>query len=84
MNEESKQPAARQPDAKDETIKLDQFLKWVGIAETGGHAKLLVQSGEVLVNGEMETRRSRRLRIGDSVEVLGEKYEVELDDGSVG
>ena len=43
---------------------------------TGGHAKLLVQEGEVTVNGERETRRGRGLQDGDVVAVAGEEYRV--------
>ena len=53
------------------TIKLDQFLKWVGAVNTGGEAKLLIQDGEVLVNGAVETRRGRKLGVGDVVRVRG-------------
>jgi ribosome-associated protein len=63
----------------DRTIKLDQFLKWVGAAQTGGEAKLLIQDGEVVVNGTTETRRGRKLIAGDRVTVQGETYQVELD-----
>lgn len=52
-----------------DTIRLDQFLKLHHVAQTGGHAKLLIQSGEVQVNGQQETRRRRKLREGDVVEV---------------
>lgn len=55
----------------DPSIKLDQFLKWQGLVGTGGEAKQLVQAGAVLVNGTVETRRSRRLRTGDRVQVHG-------------
>ncbi|WP_199336531.1 RNA-binding S4 domain-containing protein [Oscillatoria sp. FACHB-1407] len=61
------------------SIKLDQFLKWVGVAPTGGQAKLLIQSGEVQVNGAVETRRGRQLVTGDRVSVMGEIFEVTLD-----
>lgn len=53
----------------DEFIKLDQFLKVQQVVMTGGEAKHLIQSGEVLVNGEEETRRGRKLRHGDLVTV---------------
>ena len=62
-----------------ETICLDQFLKLAGIAATGGQAKLMIQGGEVLVNGSVETRRRRKLTIGDSVAVAGEILVVEED-----
>ncbi len=59
------------------TIRLDQFLKICGI-ETGGQAKLLIQGGEILLNGEVETRRRKQLAPGDIVSVHGDEYEVEL------
>jgi ribosome-associated protein len=62
-----------------QTIKLDQFLKFVGVAATGGEAKLMIQGGAVKVNGETETRRGRKLVIGDSVIVQGATYTVELN-----
>jgi ribosome-associated protein len=60
-----------------DTIKLDQFLKLNGIVQTGGEAKLLIQSGEVRVNGTTETRRGRKLAEGDRVSALGETFKVE-------
>jgi ribosome-associated protein len=62
-----------------DTIKLDQFLKLMGAVQTGGQAKLLIQSGEVEVNGQVETRRGRKLTIGDRVLVMGEVYDVASD-----
>jgi ribosome-associated protein len=62
------------PDA--EPIRLDQFLKFTGLAETGGHAKLLIQAGEVAVNCEVETRRRRKLHAGDVVSVDGNELAV--------
>ncbi|MBE9125437.1 MULTISPECIES: RNA-binding S4 domain-containing protein [unclassified Coleofasciculus] len=61
-----------------QTIKLDQFLKWAGVVSTGGQAKLLIQTGEIKVNGATETRRGRKLLVGDCVMVQGETYRVEL------
>ncbi len=55
-------------------IRLDQFLQVQGIAATGGQAKLLIQSGEVSVNGAVETRRRRQLRIGDVVTFAGDDF----------
>ncbi|MEB3163244.1 MAG: RNA-binding S4 domain-containing protein [Prochlorothrix sp.] len=59
-------------------IKLDQFLKVVGVAATGGQAKLLIQEGYVLVNEAVETRRGRKLRTGDRVSIDDEGWEVQL------
>lgn len=58
------------------SIKLDQFLKWVGVVQTGGEAKMLIQDGQVRVNGAIETRRGRRLAEGDRINVLGETFVV--------
>lgn len=57
-------------------LSLDQFLKLNAIAETGGRAKLMIQGGEVQVNGEIETRRRRKLVVGDVVAVSGDKWVV--------
>jgi ribosome-associated protein len=59
-------------------IKLDQFLKLVGVVQTGGEAKLLIQGGEVHVNGAIETRRGRKLVEGDRISILGETFTVQL------
>ena len=59
-------------------IRLDNVLKLAGIAETGGQAKRMIQAGEVLVNGTVETRRKHMLHEGDEVEVGGESFVVEL------
>lgn len=62
------------------TIKLDQFLKWVGIAPTGGQAKLMIQDGDVMVNDMIETRRGRKLVSGDRVMVGGKTFLVDLNN----
>lgn len=60
------------------TIKLDQFLKYVGCVQTGGQAKILIKYGDVEVNGTVETRRGRKLVAGDRVTVNQETFIVEL------
>jgi len=65
---------------RDGTIKLNQFLKLMGIVPTGGQAKLMIQGGEVQVNGVLETRRGRRLLPGDRVTVEGKTFEVDLGE----
>ena len=64
----------------DNTIKLDQFLKFIGIVPTGGQAKLIIQGGEVFVNGILETRRGRKLKSGDSVKIAEQTFDVNLDE----
>lgn len=63
-----------------ETIKLDQFLKLAQVVQSGGQAKLLIQSGQVMVNGAVETRRGRKLRPGDVVVFAGEEIVVTSDE----
>lgn len=57
-------------------IKLDQFLKFVGIAPSGGQAKLMIIDGNVKVNGTVETRRGRKLETTDTVTVDGRTFKV--------
>lgn len=54
-----------------EFIKLDQFLKYIGVAETGGHSKEIIKNGEVKINGEVVLERGKKIRIGDIVEIDG-------------
>lgn len=53
-------------------ITLDALLKATGLAHSGGGAKVLIADGQVQVNGEVETRRGRKLRAGDGV-ALGDQ-----------
>lgn len=62
---------------EEDLIKLDQFLKMKGLVQTGGQAKLLIQAGEVRVNGSVETRRGRKLTKGDRVSTMGETFKVQ-------
>ncbi|MDI3311242.1 MAG: RNA-binding S4 domain-containing protein [Thermoanaerobacterium sp.] len=50
-------------------ITLDQFLKYVGIAETGGKGKQMILEGLVRVNGNIELKRGKKLRKGDTIVV---------------
>jgi ribosome-associated protein len=68
--------AAREVAIRGESIRLGQFLKLAGLAESGAAAKALVQAGAVGVNGEPDERRGRQLRHGDVVEVEGEAARV--------
>lgn len=52
-----------------EYIKLDQLLKFAGVAENGADAKFIIMDEVVEVNGELETRRGRKIRKGDVVTV---------------
>jgi len=59
-----------------EYIKLDQFLKLSGSVSNGGEAKVLINEGLALVNGEKEIRRGRKLRPGDIVLFNENEYRV--------
>ena len=53
---------------REEFIKLGQALKAAGLVESGVDAKFVIQDGLVKVNGEVETRRGKKLVSGDTVE----------------
>lgn len=70
--------SARTPNA----LCLDQFLKLNAVAESGGQAKVMIQAGEVKLNGVVETRRRKKLAAGDVVEVAGSTWTVSESDCS--
>ena len=57
---------------RDEYIKLGQAMKLAGLVSSGIEAKVVIQDGEVKVNGEVDTRRGRKLYSGDNFEFNGE------------
>ena len=59
-----------------EFIKLEAFLKFAGAVSTGGEAKNLIQDSLVRVNGEVCTRRGKKLRPGDTVELRNDRLTV--------
>ena len=61
---------------REEFIKLGQALKAADLVEDGVEAKIVIQNGEVFVNGEVDTRRGRKLYDGDIVEYNGETIEI--------
>lgn len=64
-----------------EHIRLGALLKLASIADSGVHAKILIQAGEVKVNGEVELRRGKKIRPGDVVEVVDyEPFTVKYDE----
>ena len=73
---EATETEAIEPEA---AITLSDVLKLAGLADTGGQAKRLIQAGEVKVNGEVETRRKRKLREGDVIAVGEEEFVLELE-----
>ena len=72
--------AAEKVAISSEYIKLDSFLKFCCAAETGGIAKLMIQEGDVKVNGEICQLRGKKLRPGDRVETGGKLYELTAEE----
>lgn len=64
-------------DTSIKSIELNNFLKIVGIAGTGGKAKIIIRSGSVKVNGIVETRNKRKLHANDVVEYSGKQHVVD-------
>ena len=62
---------------REDYIKLGQALKAAGLVESGVDAKLVIQDGLVLVNGQIETQRGKKLVAGDKVEFDGETIVIE-------
>jgi ribosome-associated protein len=75
-NDRSSEP--RQVTVREVPIELCQFIKFGGLAESGGAAKQLVAEGAVTVNGEKESRKRRKLAAGDKVTVEGQTIMVHL------
>lgn len=61
---------------KDEFIKLGQLLKATGLVESGVEAKIVIQDGEVKLNGAVETQRGKKVVAGDVVSFDGKQIKV--------
>lgn len=61
-----------------EPVELYKILKFEGLVSSGGEAKLLIGDGQVTVNGEIETRRSKKMVDGDVIEFRGQKLRLRL------
>ena len=61
-------------------LELNAFIKLKGLAPTGGQAKLIIRSGVVKVNGEVETRNKKKLHDGDRVKVDGKEWVVVMSE----
>lgn len=61
---------------EDEYIQLQNVLKVCGLVDSGAMAKIIIQDGLVKVNGEVETRRGKKIRVGDVVTVFDESIEI--------
>tara|TARA_R110000751_G_scaffold287442_1_gene392209 strand:+ start:70401 stop:70631 length:231 start_codon:yes stop_codon:yes gene_type:complete len=63
-----------------EPIALYQILKFEALVSSGGEAKSVIDEGRVMVNGEVETRRRKKIMSGDIVEFAGERFRVILQE----
>ena len=63
-----------------EYITLGQFLKYVNAVDSGAIAKIVILDGQVLVNGEVETRRGKKLYKNDTVSFEGVDYVIQNED----
>ncbi len=61
-----------------EPVELYKILKFEGLVENGGAAKAVIDDGQVLVNGEVETRKRKKIVSGDIIEFGDEKFRVQL------
>lgn len=63
-----------------EFIRLDSLLKFEGIAETGGIAKMMIFDGKIKINGEVCTARGRKVKAGDIVTAFHTDYEIKNNE----
>ncbi len=61
-----------------EPVELYKLLKFEGLASSGGEAKVIISEGLVRVNGEVETRKRKKILSGDVLELAGEQFRVKL------
>jgi ribosome-associated protein len=79
----SPEPPVDDVPIRDETIRLGQFLKLANLVESGADAKVVIAEGEVLVDGEVETRRGRQPAAGAVVEYAGRSARVVHGEGEI-
>ncbi|GBF28843.1 MAG: RNA-binding S4 domain-containing protein [Gammaproteobacteria bacterium] len=61
---------------KEEFVELYKILKFEGLVESGGMAKQIIADGQVIVNGEVETRKRKKIIAGDKIEYSGQSIDV--------
>ena len=76
MSDRQKGTSMEEVKIKDEFIKLGQALKLAGLVESGVEAKIVIQDGQVLVNGQVETQRGKKLVDGDEVTFEGQSFKI--------
>ncbi|MFT7244199.1 MAG: ribosome-associated protein [Candidatus Azotimanducaceae bacterium] len=66
----------REVEITKETVELYKILKFEGVVASGGQAKAVIDDGQVLVNGEVETRKRKKIVAGDVIEFMDEKLNI--------
>ena len=68
----------RDVEINSEPVELFKVLKFEGLVASGGEAKLAISNGEVLVNGVVETRKRRKIVLGDTIEFASEQIRLQI------
>ena len=61
-----------------EPVELFKILKFENLASSGGEAKAIIENGQVLVNGLVETQKRKKIVSGDTIEVMNTEYKIVL------
>ncbi len=72
----------RTVEIRKEPVELYKILKFEGLVSSGGEAKMVIQDGQVALNGEIETQRRKKITDGDVIEFNGEKLNIKLAEPS--
>jgi ribosome-associated protein len=68
----------REVELNKEPVELYKILKFEGLVASGGEAKIVIAEGQVVLNGEVETRKRKKIVAGDIIEFAGEKLQITL------
>ena len=68
---------------KKQPVELHKILKFEGMVPSGGVAKMAIESGDVLVNGEVETKKRKKIAAGDKIEFSGQSIDVVSKTGKL-
>jgi ribosome-associated protein len=68
----------REVELNKEPVELYKMLKFEGLVASGGEAKIVIAEGQVVLNGEVETRKRKKIVAGDIIEFAGEKLQITL------
>ncbi len=59
-----------------DTIHLDQLLKWIGMTDTGGQARFMIEDGKIQVNGNNVKEKRKKIHLGDCITINEQEYTV--------